>query len=170
MFDGKPKTMLHIAPEKSFSFRLEKILDTGYISADLDSPHAKIKMDITDIHYPDEFFDIVYCSHVLEHVSDDRKAMREFYRVLKKSGWALIQVPVEGKVTFEDPSITEPKERLRVFGQDDHVRIYGPDIVDRLQAAGFQVNVISIQDVFDKSTRTTMGLTAACGDIYFCTR
>jgi ubiquinone/menaquinone biosynthesis C-methylase UbiE len=109
------------------------------MTADLHSP-AMVKMDITNIQFPDETFDVVYCSHVLEHVPDDRKAMREFYRVLKSNGWAVLLVPIIVEKTFEDPSIDKPKDRLRLFGQSDHVRKYGRDYVDRLRESGFSVS------------------------------
>jgi ubiquinone/menaquinone biosynthesis C-methylase UbiE len=91
-------------------------------------------MDITDIQYPDNTFDVIYCSHVLEHVPDDRKAMREFARVLKPEGWAVFMVSLSEEHTIEDPSITSPAERERLFGQHDHVRRYGPDFKDRLDS------------------------------------
>jgi SAM-dependent methyltransferase len=97
------------------------------------NPRAMVRMDITDIQYPKDTFDVIYCSHVLEHVVDDRKAMREFHRVLRPDGWALLLVPITVEKTFEDPSVTDPEERLSVFGQEDHVRCYGPDYVERLR-------------------------------------
>ena len=104
-----------------------------------------VKVDITDIPYEEHFFDVILCSHVLEHVQDDRKAMRELYRVLKPGGWALLQVPLQTgrEKTYEDPSIVTPEERLKHFGQKDHVRIYGADYKDRLASAGFTVKVDS---------------------------
>lgn len=170
LFDGKPKTMLHIAPEKFFEAKLKKSLGQGYITADLSDPRAMVKMNITDIQYPDSFFDVIYCSHVLEHVQDDKKAMGEFFRVLKPDGWAVLIVPINAEKTFEDPSVTEPSERLRLFGQKDHVRIYGPDYIDRLRGAGFIVKVYTVSGLFDKNEINLMGLTPACGDIYFCTK
>lgn len=86
-------------------------------------------------------FDGILCSHVLEHVPDDRRALGEFYRVLKPGGWAVLNVPIEGETTMEDPSVDSPKERLRRYGQEDHVRLYGADYGQRLSAAGFQVTV-----------------------------
>lgn len=129
-----------------------------------------VKMDITDIQFPPETFDVVYCSHVLEHVPDDRKAMREFWRVLKPGGWAILNVPVIDKETFEDFSITDPDERERVFGKDDHVRLYGPDYADRLREAGFVVTVVSPGDMCSATEIRRFGLTPAAGDVYFCTK
>ena len=129
-----------------------------------------VKMDITGIEYPDESFDVIYCSHVLEHVPDDRKAMREFHRVLKRDGWAILLVPINADATYEDASIVEPQDRLREFGQEDHVRIYGPDYVDRLTEAGFWVETMTPAELASPEDVVRMGLTSASGDIFYCTR
>src|SRR5262249_12426105 len=84
--------------------------------------------------------------HVLEHVPDDRRAMREFYRVLKPGGWAILLVPITVERTFEDPAVVDPAERLRLFGQEDHVRRYGPDYGDRLSEAGFAVSGVNVSE------------------------
>lgn len=133
--------MLHVAPEPQLSRLFQDKDYIEYLSADLCSSRAMVAMDITDIQYPANHFDVIYCSHVLEHVPDDKRAMRELRRVLKPEGWAILQVPITADETFEDPSITDPKERVRVFGQHDHVRRYGPDYVNRLRGAGFSVTV-----------------------------
>jgi SAM-dependent methyltransferase len=129
-----------------------------YLSADLISPHAMVKMDITDIDLPDSSFDIVYCSHILEHVTDDLKAMSEMVRVLKPGGLALIQVPISENGTFEDPSITDPGERERLFWQSVHVRLYGLDIKDRLAVAGFDVEVVFGHQLIEPQSRESMGI------------
>lgn len=170
LFDGRPKRMLHIAPERCFEAKFKDLLHDGYLSADLSSPRAMKKLDITDIPYPDETFDVIYCSHVLEHVPDDRKAMREFCRVLKDTGWAILLVPITSEKTFEDSSIVTPAERLRVFGQKDHVRRYGPDYVDRLRDAGFTVETTKVEDLVDTSGAEQMGLTPASGVVFRCTK
>ena len=170
LFDGISKKMLHVAPEPFFEPKLRQSLGDDYITADLFDPRAMIKMDITDIDYPDESFDVIYCSHVLEHVQDDRKAMREFYRILRHDGWAILLVPINAEKTFEDPSITESEDRLRIFGQEDHVRMYGPDFVDRLADAGFGVTVIKVDDLVQSDEILRMGLTSASGEIYYCTK
>jgi SAM-dependent methyltransferase len=170
LFDGRPKTMLHVAPEPFFESKFRKCLGDNYITADLVNPRAFVKMDITDIKYPDQSFDVIYCSHVLEHVHDDRRAMREFHRVLKRTGWAILLVPISAGETFEDPTIIEPTERLKAFGQEDHVRRYGRDYVDRLREAGFEVEVTTVDDFIDKDDTIRMGLTPASGEIYFCTK
>ena len=112
-----------------------------YVSADWASPRAKLKMDVTDIQCEDNTFDVILTNHVLEHVPDDRKAMRELHRVLKPGGFAILQSPLNKKFekTYEDPSITDPKERRKAFGQEDHVRVYGRDYKERLEEAGFFV-------------------------------
>jgi predicted SAM-dependent methyltransferase len=170
LFDGKPKKMLHVAPELCFESILRQRLGDNYITADLFSPRAMVKMDVTNIDYPDQSFDVIYCSHVLEHVQDDRKAIREFYRTLKSNGWAILLVPITAEETFEDPSIIGPEERLRVFGQEDHVRRYGPDYVDRLRDAGFSVEVTRANDLVQNGQILRMGLTSASGEIYYCTK
>lgn len=168
LFDGRTKEMLHVAPEMCLAHRLKAQLGKNYITADLIDPQAMVRMDITDIHFPDNSFDVIYCSHVLEHVPDDRKAMQEFHRVLKPSGWAILLVPITTDKTIEDPSIIDPKERLRLFGQEDHVRRYGPDYIDRLREAGFKVTVTTVNDLTNEDEAFSMGLTRESGDIYFC--
>jgi len=129
-----------------------------------------VRMDITDIPFPEQSFDAIYCSHVLEHVQDDRKAMRELFRILKKDGWAILVVPITMEETFEDPSMVDAQQRLDAFGQEDHVRKYGRDYVDRLREAGFEVDVITVSDLLQEEEATRMGLTAASGEIYYCTK
>jgi Methyltransferase domain len=163
----QPRAMLHIAPEPALAKRLMSLTNLNYLSADLFDPKAMVKMDITDIRYPDHSFDLIYCSHVLEHVSDDRKAMGEFYRVLKPEGKAIILVPIGGQVTFEDASITEPVERERVYGQHDHVRSYGMDIVQRLEERGFSVSQIRPQALASAEEIERMGLPVD-ETIFFC--
>lgn len=170
LFDGKPKRMLHVAPEACFEPRFKERLRDGYLSADLSNHRTMVKMDITDIQYPDQSFDVIYCSHVLEHVPDDKQAMKEFYRVLKKNGWAILLVPITSEKTYEDPTIVDLKERLEAFGQADHVRRYGPDYVDRLREAGFIVEIIKVGDLVNSNQAERMGLTSASGEIYFCTK
>ena len=134
--------VLHIAPEACFIKRFDKMSNIDYVTADLESPLAKVKMDVHDIPFEDSIFDVAFCNHVMEHVNDDIKAMSEIHRVLKPGGWAIIQVPfmAEGlELTYEDTSITSPAERFKAFGQEDHVRMYGTDYGLRLQQGGFEV-------------------------------
>lgn len=170
LFNGKPKKMLHVAPEQCLESRLKNRLKDNYLTADLMNPHAMVKMDICDIQFPDQSFDVIYCSHVLEHVWDDKKAIREFFRVLKNSRWAILNVPITREQTFEDSSIVDPKERLRAFGQEDHVRCYGPDYVERLRDAGFTVKIARPGDLVSKDEAVKMGLTPASGEVYYCTK
>ncbi len=170
LFDGRPKKVLHVAPEPCFEPRFRQRLGSGYITADLFDPTTMVRMDIMDIEYADQSFDVIYCSHVLEHVRDDRKALREFYRVLRSDGWAILLVPITAKETFEDPSITTPEGRLKAFGQHDHVRRYGPDYAGRLRDAGFRVDVAKAGDLVGDDEVLRMGLTPASGEIYFCTK
>jgi SAM-dependent methyltransferase len=144
--------VLHFAPERALQLWLSSLPHLEYLSADLDSPLALVRMDITDIPCSDARFDLIICSHVLEHVGDDRRAIHELYRVLASGGEAIVQVPIQGERTFEDPSVTDPRERARVFGQYDHVRIPGRDYVDRLAAAGFLVEERDIAREVDEET------------------
>jgi SAM-dependent methyltransferase len=135
------KHVLHIAPEACFIPRFEKIHGDGYITADIESPLAKVKMDIHEIPFQENSFDVVLCNHVLEHVRDDIKAMSEIHRVLKPGGFAILQVPFFNPVqekTFEDNSITDKREREKIFGQDDHVRKYGHDYSKRIAQSGLK--------------------------------
>lgn len=134
--------MLHVAPEICFMERFEALDNLEYITADIESPLAKVKMDIHEIPFEDNSIDIIFCNHVLEHVDDDMKALSEMKRVLKPGGWAILQVPFFyplPKTTYEDKSIVDPKEREKAFGQDDHVRMYGEDYGARLASSGFRV-------------------------------
>lgn len=140
-FFKKKKHVLHIAPEACFIDRFEKLHGENYITADIESPLAKVKMDIHNIPFPDQTFDVVLCNHVLEHVKNDIQAMREIARVLKPGGFAILQVPFFfpiTQVTFEDPTITDPKAREIAFGQDDHVRKFGKDYPQRIERAGLK--------------------------------
>lgn len=170
LFDGRPKKMLHVAPEPCLEPRLKKQLGDEYLTADLFDPGAMERMDIANIEYPAEAFDVICCSHVLEHVPDDRQAMRELLRVLKDDGWAILLVPVTSERTLEDPSIVDPGERLKMFGQEDHVRRYGPDVIDRLRDAGFDAERIKVGDLVGRSDAMRMGLTSGTGHVYRCTK
>src|SRR5690606_9038704 len=127
--------------EQAFYKRFRKIKNWDYTTTDLNSPIADVKADICNLPFSDNEFDLIICNHVLEHIPDDTKAMQEIYRVLKSGGTAILQVPYEKnrKTTFEDNSITDPQERRKIFGQYDHVRVYGMDYFDKLQTIGFKV-------------------------------
>jgi SAM-dependent methyltransferase len=133
---------LHLAPEQPFLKRFRAMKNLDYTTADLLSPIADVKTDIRDMNvFKDNTFDVVMCNHVLEHIDREQDAMKEILRVLKPNGFAILQVPIDYSLetTFEDLSITEPKEREKYFGQYDHVRQYGRDYAQRLESAGFNV-------------------------------
>lgn len=141
-FFSAQKDVLHIAPESCFVKPFEKLHGDRYITADIESPWAKVKMDIHIMPFGDNQFDVVLCNHVLEHVKDDLTALREIKRVLRPGGFAILQVPFFHPIpekTFEDDSITNPVEREQVFGQNDHVRRYGMDYSNRIEQAGLKV-------------------------------
>lgn len=139
---GKDNVTLHIAPESSVEQWLRSA-SADYLSIDLSSPAAMLNMDVTDMSLEDSRFTLVWCSHVLEHIVDDAKALSEIYRVLRPGGRAIIQVPVYGAATYEDWAVTTPQDRLKHFKQEDHVRLYGLDVADRLRRAGFEVDVMT---------------------------
>lgn len=135
-------TVLEIAPWWSYGRRFSKAENLRYFAIDLNpaAPFVTVAGDVTSIPAPTCYFDVVVCIHVLEHVEDDRKAMAEIFRVLKPGGWALITVPLLlDEPTREDPSVTTPADRQRLFGEKGHVRYYGRDIEERLAAAGLEV-------------------------------
>lgn len=147
LLDGGAQRMLHIAPEAALERRLRAVDGLDYVTADLNNPRAMVRMDITSIQFADGSFDVVHCSHVLEHVPDDRRALAEMFRVLKTGGFAVLQVPVLAASTTEDPTLTDPAERLARFGQEDHVRVYGPDFEERVTEAGFVCERLAPADI-----------------------
>jgi SAM-dependent methyltransferase len=144
-FFSEQKKLLHFAPEQAFLKRFKKLKNIKYTTTDLNSPIADVKADICKLPFEDNSFDYIFCNHVLEHIPDDTKAMQELYRVLAPGGMAILQVPLENnrEVTFEDDSIIDSKERAKVFGQYDHVRIYGMDYFDKLRSIGFVVDAVN---------------------------
>jgi len=167
LFDGYPKKVLHVAAEPVFEKLLKKCLGKSYLTADLNDPRAMVKMDICNIQYPRETCDVIYCSHVLEHVQNDKEAIQEFHRVLKSEGWAMLLVPLSADKTYEYPSVTDPSERLKLFGQEDHVRRYGPDYTERLREVGFNVEVTLPSDFLSMQEIIHMGITKEAGEIYY---
>ncbi len=136
--------VLHFAPEQAFYNRFKKQQNLDYTTTDLESPLADVKADICNLPFNDNAYDVILCNHVLEHIPNDIKAMRELYRVLKPGGMAILQIPqdLSREKTFEDNSITDKKERAKIFGQYDHVRVYGRDYFDKLRNTGFKVDEV----------------------------
>lgn len=167
--ENKNISILHIAPEFKLSVVLHKQNFREYICGDLFTEgyyyaeHVK-NINVLDINYVDNYFDFAICNHVLEHIPTDVKAMEELYRVLKPGGKATLQVPISKNTqnTYEDFTISDPKKREELFGQFDHVRIYGQDYVTRLESVGFKVNRINISDKYKK-----FGVNPE-EDIFFC--
>lgn len=143
-FFTKAYKVLHFAPEQPFYKRFRKLKYLNYVTTDLNSPLADVKADICQLPFEDESFDIIFCNHVLEHIPNDTQAMHELYRVLRTGGWGIFQIPqdLQRETTFEDDSITDKKERTEIFGQYDHVRIYGRDYFDKLRSIGFAVDEV----------------------------
>jgi SAM-dependent methyltransferase len=146
------RRLLHFAPEPLFAAVFARRPEIERVTADLYAP-ADLRLDITAMDLPDGSFDLILCSHVLEHVPDDRAAMRELRRVLAEGGLSLVLVPYRPEVTtFEDPHITAPLDRMVAFGQQDHVRIYGNDLPERLREAGFEVTDRQAAELFEPDT------------------
>jgi len=167
--------VLHVAPEWCLQRELRRQPNLRYVSGDLDSPLAMDQIDLLDLPYGAESFDVVICNHVLEHVDDDRRALLEIRRVLRPSGRAIIMSPIDGasSVTLEDPSVETPDERLRVYWQRDHMRRYGVDFADRVANCGFDVETIHHIDQFDEHEITRQGLRRESAlfsddDIFLC--
>lgn len=158
LLSNPERRFLHVAPEPEFSKRMARSHGSRYLTADLYNPTVDLLTDIRDIPCPDDFFDGIYCSHVLEHVENDHRAMREFFRILKPGGFATIQVPITSDTTFEDPSITDPKDRLKHYGQLDHVIAYGPDFSERLAECGFLVASFLAKEYLDPEERNNMDI------------
>ncbi len=174
----RPGAMLHVAPEYAFLRRLSATEGLRYVTGDFDSALADHQLDVMALPFADQSFDFLICNHVLEHVDDDRLAMAEVHRVLKPGGWAILMCPIDCRraTTLEDPAVVTPEQRHRVFGQDDHARLYGRDYRERLAAAGFSVRADRYLDRFDEKTIAQLGLRReeddAFGDedIFFCAK
>lgn len=151
-FFTDPIKLLHFAPEQAFYHRFRNLKNLTYTTTDLNSPLADVKADICNLPFDEASFDVILCNHVLEHIPDDTKAMQELYRVLKPGGWGVFQIPqdLNRDVTFEDDTITDKRERARIFGQYDHVRIYGRDYFDKLRTIGFTVEEVDYTNALTK--------------------
>lgn len=138
------KKVLHFAPEQCFLKRFKNLKHIDYTTTDLLSPIADVKADICDLPFNDDTYDVILCNHVLEHIPDDTKAMKELYRVMKPGGYGVFQIPqdLNRASTFEDDTITDKAERTKIFGQYDHVRVYGKDYFDKLRSIGFKVKEV----------------------------
>ncbi|EKF55413.1 methyltransferase [Galbibacter marinus] len=159
-FFKKPIKLLHFAPEQAFykRFKIQKNLE--YTTTDIESPLATVKADICNLPFEDNQYDVILCNHVLEHIPDDRKAMQELYRVMKPGGWGIFQIPLDMQrsTTFQDDRITDPKERAKIFGQYDHVRVYGMDYFEKLRSVGFQVEEVLLQNTLTPEQIKRYGL------------
>jgi SAM-dependent methyltransferase len=146
------RRLLHFAPEPLFDPVFDRLPEIERVTADLYAP-ADLRLDITDMDLPDGSYELILCSHVLEHVPDDRAAMSELRRVLADGGLCLVLTPYRAdRQTYEDPSITAPLDRMVAFGQHDHVRTYGTDLADRLRGVGFEVEDHTPAELFDTAT------------------
>lgn len=152
--------VLHIAPEQVFYKTFKTYSHWDYTTADLYSPLAAVKADICALPFKENSFDLVLCNHVLEHISDDTKAMQELFRVVKNGGTLIAQVPLDEskEISFEDDTITDPKERTRLFGQYDHVRVYGRDYYKRLNAVGFKAEGVDFLKELNAAEKKRYGL------------
>lgn len=150
------KRVLHFAPEQSFFHRFRALSNLDYTTTDLESPIADVKADICNLPFEDNSYDVILCNHVLEHIQDDTKAMQELYRVLKPGGMGIFQIPqdLNRDTTFEDDSITDKDERAKIFGQYDHVRIYGLDYFNKLRSIGFKVEEVDYTATLSKEDIT----------------
>ena len=159
LFD-KPARLLHFAPEPFFFKMFERAANIDYVPVDMMMPSASIHVDIRSLPFPDKAFDAIICNHVLEHVVDDTTAIKELSRVLRPNGWAVVLVPIDYQrsETFEDPSVTDPLERLRLFGQSDHVRIYGRDYVDRLRSGDWSISELNYAEGIEPELKDRFAL------------
>ncbi|MBT8260404.1 MAG: class I SAM-dependent methyltransferase [Bacteroidia bacterium] len=148
--------VLHFAPEQAFYKRFKNMKNLDYVTTDLESPLAEIKADICNLPFDENSFDVILCNHVLEHIPDDNKAMQELFRVMKPKGYGIFQIPqdLSRETTFEDNSITDKKERAKIFGQYDHVRIYGKDYFENLRSIGFKVNEVDYSSTLSEEDIT----------------
>lgn len=154
-----PARLLHVSPKYALARRFARTATLDPVGIDLvPGPHVDMVADLRDLPFPSASFDVALCVHVLEEIEEDRTAMAELHRVVRPGGWALVSVPTRlDQPTYEDPSIVTPRDRRRAFGERAHVRVYGHDLVDRLEGVGFRVEVDLARDV-DAATRDRYGL------------
>ncbi|MDH3224487.1 MAG: methyltransferase domain-containing protein [Gemmatimonadota bacterium] len=165
-----PIRLLHVSPKYALARRLVRVQSIDFVSVDIaHRPYVTHRADVTDLPFDTCSFDAVICIHVLEHIPDDRKALKELHRVLKPGGWAVITVPIDfSRPTHEDPAIVSPEERRRLFGEEQHVRAYGCDFAHRLSQAGFQVSVHAGADL-GQETKDRYGLLDD-ENVFYCIR
>lgn len=168
LFDESPKKILHVAPEYFLTKRFSEFRNIEYVSIDIEDPRAMLKMDLTDILYPDDYFDVVYCSRVLEYIEDDKKAISEMLRVIRPGGWGLLQVSVAGKNTFEDPTIVTPEERFRAYGDKGHKRLSGVDYIERIQACGWDAELFCANDFISNHEFEKLGILMRDRYVFYC--
>ena len=161
-----PRRVLHVAPERGLAKRLIRLPHIDYVAVDLEGRNGALSADLCALPFPADDFDLVLCSHVLEHIPDDRAAMREMKRVSR--GVALLQHPSDDSLetTHEDAAIVSPQERERAFGQFDHVRAYGRDLEDRLAAVGYDVTPVDYASRLSPAERQRFQL--GDGTIHVC--
>jgi SAM-dependent methyltransferase len=155
---ARPRRLLHFAPEPAIEAKLAGAPNLTYTTCDIEPGRAQLTIDAQQIDLPDASVDVIICAHLLEHVPDDRLAMRELRRILTDDGWAILQVPIFAEHTDEDPTLTDPAERVRRFGQEDHVRVYGPDYYDRLREAGFDLERVDLRRSIDAADLDRFGV------------
>jgi SAM-dependent methyltransferase len=170
LFNTEKKKLLHVAPEFCFTRKLKGVTTIDYLSVDLGYGLAQMSQDITQLHFPDLTFDCFITLHVLEHIRDDHGALKELFRVLKHGGWGIIQVPVDLSMekTKEDLSADTPEKRLSAFGQDDHVRLYGKDLKQKIEKAGFGVEYCDMWKELSEGDRERYRI--AQGEPFYCVR
>ncbi len=166
----RPIRVLHFAPENVLTKLFRAYPNVDYLSADLAAGSAMQQADLMQLQFGDNAFDVIFCAHVLEHVPSDLQAMRELRRVLRPGGFAILQVPIhtDRAITFEDEKIVDPAERERVFGQRDHVRIYGTDYAERLRTAGFTVRIDRFAEALTVEECKKYGIVNE--ELYYCTK
>jgi SAM-dependent methyltransferase len=163
-------SVLHIAPEPGLMRLLRARPNGKYMAGDKFEGDARytdgrygdaVSMDVTDLSATDNTFDLILCNHVLEHVPNDTRAMSELFRVLKPGGVAVLQVPVSRTISksIEDDSIVEESERIRMFGQADHVRIYAEtEYLSRLRTAGFETQTVMSKEFLSSREIERLGV------------
>lgn len=168
-FETTPTRLLHLAPEYCLETRFRQLPNIDYVTADLEAP-ADLQLDLTDCSLPDESFDLVLCLHILEHIPDDAAAMHELRRIIRPDGTVVLDVPFsEHDETFE-PTTTNPRERLRLLGQSDHVRLYGrSDFRRRLEEAGFEVSLVRPVSQWSAVRQREVGV-PGCASLHVCRR